>query len=563
MSVPPSQGPIPPFFNVQAYGATGNGSTDDAFAIQAAISAASVLGGVVYFPCSSGEVYAIGSTLVVAARYPVTLMSNMVGGGALFNSGRSSYIRPLPGFAPATDMIRFHTPTSDRHDAGGGALIGLSLYDPTSRGVAIRSGARCEDFCLSVVRDCEFHYLRGAALVTDFCVMSSFDRVVIRYCGDAGVSALQVGVTSGGGYVSQSATFRDFRMEVNQGAPYVSLPPGDNQESNKFIGFGFEADTAVPASSQPFLSCAANRNDFVAIHMARNDATSIIVTGNRNKFVGMEVYADSGANPQLVTAAPGTYNAFVNCAFTGNISNLTGDSVLSAGFVSFTDCDFYAGGRVRVTGPRAHFANCRIRGGVSAAGYALDLQGGESTVSGGEVSANAGGGLRLQGDNSSISGTLVIANAGIGVRVEGTNHLVQPRSSGNRGGDVSIAGTSVLSLDGGDLAAGSSVTAPRVVGGSAVLTDTAIVAVDASRANSFVLTPTGARTIGAPVNSLPGQRITVTIIQDSAGARSITWDPVYKVRWSNTGNTANRRSSASFIFDGVHWNQDGAQAPWV
>lgn len=38
------------FFNVKGFGALGNGSSDDSLAIQAAVSAAAVLGGIVYFP---------------------------------------------------------------------------------------------------------------------------------------------------------------------------------------------------------------------------------------------------------------------------------------------------------------------------------------------------------------------------------------------------------------------------------------------------------------------------------------------------------------------------------
>ncbi len=51
-------------FDVKAYGATGNGSTDDASAIQAAINAASSTGGVVFFPQGT---YSIASGLTVTS----------------------------------------------------------------------------------------------------------------------------------------------------------------------------------------------------------------------------------------------------------------------------------------------------------------------------------------------------------------------------------------------------------------------------------------------------------------------------------------------------------------
>ena len=52
----------PLVFNVRGYGATGNGTTDDTTAIQAAITAAEVSGGVVEFPAGN---YLISSTLTI------------------------------------------------------------------------------------------------------------------------------------------------------------------------------------------------------------------------------------------------------------------------------------------------------------------------------------------------------------------------------------------------------------------------------------------------------------------------------------------------------------------
>ena len=51
-------------FNVKDYGAVGNGVTDDATAIQAAINAAAVAGGIIYIPLGS---YKTTVTLTVPA----------------------------------------------------------------------------------------------------------------------------------------------------------------------------------------------------------------------------------------------------------------------------------------------------------------------------------------------------------------------------------------------------------------------------------------------------------------------------------------------------------------
>lgn len=95
------------------------------------------------------------------------------------------------------------------------------------------------------------------------------------------------------------------------------------------------------------------------------------------------------------------------------------------------------------------------------------------------------------------------------------------------------------------------------------LTDAATIAVDASAGDLFTVTLAGNRAVGLPTNPRKAQRITFTIIQDGTGGRTLTWNAVFKVSWSDAGNTLNKRSSVSFWYDGTNWNQDGAQAPYV
>ena len=72
------------FINVRDYGATGDGTTDDTAAIQAAMSAAhSVGGGTVYFPVGT---YGI--------KYSVTIWSNTT----VMGSGKGSVLKALAGF---------------------------------------------------------------------------------------------------------------------------------------------------------------------------------------------------------------------------------------------------------------------------------------------------------------------------------------------------------------------------------------------------------------------------------------------------------------------------------
>lgn len=62
----------------------------------------------------------------------------------------------------------------------------------------------------------------------------------------------------------------------------------------------------------------------------------------------------------------------------------------------------------------------------------------------------------------------------------------------------------------------------------------------------------------------PGMRLTLFFTQDATGGRTVTWNAIYKHGWSDVGNTANKRSSISFIINSVgDWIQDGPQKPWM
>jgi hypothetical protein len=101
-------------------------------------------------------------------------------------------------------------------------------------------------------------------------------------------------------------------------------------------------------------------------------------------------------------------------------------------------------------------------------------------------------------------------------------------------------------------------------GGNAL--DTALVAgLDVSGYGNYATSNiTAARLIGAPLNPAQGQRFTFILRQTGAGGFAITWNAVFKgVTWSDVGNVAGRQSSISFEYDGVNWNQVGAQAPYA
>jgi hypothetical protein len=71
--------------------------------------------------------------------------------------------------------------------------------------------------------------------------------------------------------------------------------------------------------------------------------------------------------------------------------------------------------------------------------------------------------------------------------------------------------------------------------------------------------PAGNITIANPINAYLGDMLTLVILQDSIGARTVTWGSSYKKLVTLT-ITANARDSVTFRFDGTNWNQMGAGA---
>lgn len=91
--------------------------------------------------------------------------------------------------------------------------------------------------------------------------------------------------------------------------------------------------------------------------------------------------------------------------------------------------------------------------------------------------------------------------------------------------------------------------APKVV----ALTDAATITVDASLGNHYVVTLGGNRTLGAPTNPTNGQRILFEVIQDSTGARTLSFNAAYAfstgVPTPTLTTTANKRDFIGFVYN--------------
>lgn len=169
--------------------------------------------------------------------------------------------------------------------------------------------------------------------------------------------------------------------------------------------------------------------------------------------------------------------------------------------------------------------------------------------------------------NSRIAGEIGMTGDGIKVTNGASIHVSQIYSNIKWVNDISVSATSIVTTSGDNAALIFSVanggTLQRLTTNRVQLTDAATIAVNAALANSFYVTLFDNRTMGAPTNSSLGQRILFTIIQEpTLGAHTLSWNAIYKVTWSNTGNTASTKSLIEFEYNGTNWVQSSLQVPY-
>jgi hypothetical protein len=126
-----------------------------------------------------------------------------------------------------------------------------------------------------------------------------------------------------------------------------------------------------------------------------------------------------------------------------------------------------------------------------------------------------------------------------------------------------------LSVTGGDTNIGLSITTKgtgliKLNDGAyfpeATLTDGTTVTWDASTAPVCKLTLGGNRTLSAPTNGATGQFISIAVIQDATGSRTLTWNSVYEFTADTAPTLTTTVSKADlfvFRYNGTVWHEMG------
>ena len=94
----------------------------------------------------------------------------------------------------------------------------------------------------------------------------------------------------------------------------------------------------------------------------------------------------------------------------------------------------------------------------------------------------------------------------------------------------------------------------------ATLTDGATVTWDVSTAPVCKLTLGGNRTLSAPTNGLTGQFISIAVIQDGTGSRTLTWNSAYEFTGDSAPTlttTINKADLFVFKYNGTVWHEVG------
>jgi hypothetical protein len=104
------------------------------------------------------------------------------------------------------------------------------------------------------------------------------------------------------------------------------------------------------------------------------------------------------------------------------------------------------------------------------------------------------------------------------------------------------------------------ITSAKLNYSESTLTDQATVAWDASTQDVCKLTLGGNRTLAAPTNNTTGQFISILVIQDGTGSRTLTWNAVFEFKDDTAPTlttTASKGDVFVFRYNGSKWLEMG------
>lgn len=408
-------------FGVKAFGAVGDGTTDDTTAIQNAINAASTAGGgTVYFP---------------AATYKVTSLTlksyvNLRGANGSWNTGNGSIIKTA---ATTGDMLAFSATTG----LFSVTIQDLRLEGPgsgTGNGIRIQcTGGSSKPQVNLVFRNLKVVNFGAAGIEVQCAIVSVFDNVTAETCatgfylnGGAGfanpntsismISCYANGCTTTG-YNIRSTVYSSFSNLAADdcGTAYLI----DTCNALAFNACGSEWGSPTTASpADGFKITSSQQVTLNSPYTFQNKHLSMWVTGSSIgiTIIGFQENTPLSATHSIQTDSA-TQTTLINCATT--------TSVLGNGTVNYLDDG--TGGIT--TGTYAYINGTLTAVGLLTADANIALAGATSGTTTLQPAAVASGTLTLPGSTDTLAGiaaTQTLTNKRITERVGSTTSSATP-----------------------------------------------------------------------------------------------------------------------------------------
>ena len=425
---------------VTDFGAKGDGS-NDAAAVQAAVTSLTSTGGVVYFPPSLK--YGIGSTVTIQSQFPIWLVSHM-GGWNNDNVAEQGYIKPIDHLAEG--MFKWVKVGTDIDTAGSGGAIGLKIMEPVAskRSYSIHSAIRLENGANFLIRDCEFYYLKGRVFYGGEWANNAYiQRIDVSECGAADHPMIDLRTIANQGYYHIS----DSELEVNYGDVYLRVPVGGVYLNN----VGFEATHTITAD-QTFVDASEGPLRADNCQFRRNQATHVIIgkaSGSNfapgGSYISNSYFAGetNKTTPTLHVLPTAPYCRFSNLQFIGNGEQVGRQIYIQSDRCQLANIYVQSGGNVDIAGVNCRATNIEAFALNTTQTYCIKIADGGSLI-GCHVNGNGSttaGGILASGFTPKVIGCEVkslIGDNAHGIETTNSSAIVEGNSVLTVGGRAYI-----------------------------------------------------------------------------------------------------------------------------
>lgn len=423
------------YTSVTAFNATGDGTTNDTSAIQAAINSVAGAGGTVWFPTPVGGSYRTIAPLDVPPN--VTLL--MQHGDTLQYTGAApspNSIKPLAGFAPTTGGV---IQLRDKQLSGLSTdYVGSRLIDITIDGTALPGGGNVRGVLMTgLVREvtCENVTVRrvtGNGFEAAVNVNNNLSPQSLRFrgcvadnVGAAGFSVANVPDTTFVDCNAQGSGFVGFYIAGLMNGQMIGCRAEWSAQYGFYVTSGYWG-TGQGSGGMNMLACLSDRNNYDGVFIDATGAAQVQITGctfRRDGRAGGTTYAGVRANAATLPVVIDNVAVYpgVNDDGTGTLSPYAGAS--ATGTTSFAVTSGYLHA---VTAPS-------VNGGGNGAFVVSPMVG---TATGAATSPTriaavgpAPATVATNVKTASYTLTLADINASVEMNVAGANNLTVPPNS--------------------------------------------------------------------------------------------------------------------------------------